>query len=357
MNIKVTKRVGALKEGITYTMDIDAMSIKTERRGALRNNNEDRKLQNAKIGFNPLICLIGNLPIFISMRNGNAGANFKIAECLRNCFNLLDESKIKIGRVISDAAGFNKELMRFLNNRGVKFNIRFPYSKSKLTFSKQLQECSTWRKTEIETSKFFWNCEVADIDYTMHKKYFEPEEAQTYRIVVMRIPTEKTRKLIETNEEQERRDMVKEKMEQLAKKRKLKEKGKPYEDTNWKEINGYYYKFFATNDYEKTSEEIIIEYNKRGNAERKFSFMKRDFGWKRPPFSEMNDNMVFLIATAIANNIFRGISELFKEKIPGLKLSYRIKKFKSLFIIAPCAFINGRFNFFEQDVLYDKLMI
>ena len=356
MLVQTTKRIEALKEGVSYTMDIDAMSVSTERRGALRKIDKKGKLTITKIGFNPLICLIGDLPVYLSMRNGNASAAFMLVECFKNCLQLLEESKIKVGRVVSDAAGFNKELMRVINDKGIKFNMRFPYKRNMHVFNKQIKN-SSWRKTEIETANFFWDCEVTDINHTMTKHYFEKEEAQTYRVVVMRIPNEETRKLIHTEEESKRREMIKKKLEKLAEEKKLKGLTKPFEDVHWKDIGGYLYKFYVTNDYEKTSEEIIMEYNKRGNAERKFSFMKGDFAWNRPPFSEMNDNAVFMIAAAIANNIFRGVMSLFKEKIPGLKLSYRIDKFKSLFILTPCAYIKGRFVFFYQNIFYDELMI
>ena len=82
---------------------------------------------------------------------------------------------------------------------------------------------------------------------------------------------------------------------------------------NWKEIDGYYYKFFITNYFKKSSEELIIEYNKRGNSERKFSFIKNDFGWRLPPFMHMNENTVFMIASALANNVFRGMVVLFRK--------------------------------------------
>lgn len=358
MLIQSTKAIGALKEGIHYTMDFDATYIECLRRGSLRALDEEGNLKHAKIGVNPMVCLIGDLPVFISMRNANAAASFKILECLENSLKLLDESKIKIGRVISDAAGFNKTVMSMLDNRGIKFNIRFSYRKRMIDFNNQIKKCTTWRKTEIETANFFWDCEVADITYKMSKEYFEKEEAKTYRVVSVRIPTKETLALTLSQEELERREMIKEKIKRLAKKGVLKEMGKPYEDMNWKEIDGYLYKFYITNDYDKTSEEIIREYNKRGNAERKFSFMKNDFAWKQLPFDEMNHNTVFLISAALANNIFRGALELFKDRVPGMKLTNRLPEFRELFINVGCAYIRKIFVFFNNnDIPYDELMI
>lgn len=357
MLIKSTKLIGALKEGVSYTMDIDATFIDTLNRGAVRGLDENGNLDHGKIGFNPMICLIGDLPVFISMRSGSAAASFKITECLENSLKLLEESKIKVGRIISDAAGFNKSAMAFIDNKGIKFNMRFKYTKNMKNLNKQLEDCTTWRKTEIETANYFWDCEVADIPYTMSKEYFETEDAKTYRVVAIRMPTEETLAKTLGSEERERRAMIKEKMKILAKKKVLKELGKTYEDIHWKVIGDYQYKFFITNDFDKASEEIVKEYNKRGGAERKFSFMKDEFAWELPPFAEMNHNTVFMITAALANNIFRGVLELFKNKVPGLKVSNRLPEFRELFINVACTYIRNTFVFFSQDILYDELMI
>ncbi|MGQ0828920.1 MAG: transposase [Bacteroidota bacterium] len=355
MLIKATKRAGALKEGPAYTLDIDATFIATECRGAIRKLDSTGKIEGAKIGFNPMVCLIGDLPVFISMRNGNAAPSFQIKQCLENCLNLLEESKIRIGRVISDAAGYNKEVFEMLDAKGIKFNVRFPFQRKMETFKVELKKCNTWRKTQIETANFFWDCEIADIPYKMFDLPVEKRVSKTWRVVAMRIPTSQTQKKIDTGE-WERKNSINEKMKNLSAKKMLKEPGKTYKDIHWKEIDGYLYKFFITNDEDKTSEEIILEYNKRGNAERKFSFLKQDFGWRLPPFMNMNENAVFMIAAALANNIFRAMVILFKKDVPQLRLNARLREFQYIFINVSCAYINDQFVFYEEDILYEKLM-
>lgn len=356
MLVKTTKRAGALKEGPHYTIDIDATFIATECRGALRKIGESGKVDYAKIGFNPMICLIGDLPVFISMRNGTASSGFQLKQCLENCLNLLDESRIKVGRVISDAAGYHKDTFEMLEARGIKFNVRFPFHKKMETFKKELQKCNRWRKTEIETVNTFWSCEIADIPYKMFDLPVERRVSKTWRVVAMRMPTNQTLHNI-NKEEWERKNLVEGELNRLRKKKILKEPGKTYVDIHWKEIDGYLYKFFITNDFDKSSEEIVVEYNKRGNAERKFSFLKNDFAWRLPPFMNMNENTVFMIAAALANNIFRAMVILFKKDVPQLRLNGRLREFQFVFINVACAYINDQFVFFEQDILYDKLMI
>ena len=184
----------------------------------------------------------------------------------------------------------------------------------------------------------------------------ERRVSKTWRVVAMRMPTLQTLQNTDT-EEWNRRNAVDEELKRLNKKKALKEPGKTYVDIHWKEIDGYLYKFFITNDFDKPAEEIVVEYNKRGNAERKFSFLKNDFGWRLPPFMNMNENAVFMIAAALANNIFRAMVLLFKKDVPQLRLNARLREFQFIFINVACAYINDQFVFFEQDILYDKLMI
>ena len=360
MLIKATKRMGGLKEGKKHTLDIDATFLRTERRGAVRKVNKNGKIDCSKIGFSPMVSLIGNMPVYISLRNGDAGARFQLYECLKNTLDLLDESKIRIGRVVSDAAGYNKMAMDMLDSRGIKFNIRWTYNKKMAIFRERLLRWEDWRPTEIETANYFWNCEIADIPYSMHKKPNDTSEDRTYRIVALRIPNDEKRKLMESAEEQHRREQIKELLDGLAKKKILKELQRPYTDSNWKHIEGdeeYVYKFFITNDNKRTAEEIVREYNKRGTSERNFSFLKRDFGWSLPPFMELNENAVFLIAAALANNLYRSYIKLYKKKMPGLSLTSRLKDFIFLVVSVSCEYLgHGVYEFHSRNKMYLQLM-
>jgi hypothetical protein len=101
---------------------------------------------------------------------------------------------------------------------------------------------------------------------------------------------------------------------------------------------------------------LLVEYNKRGFAERQFDFMKNDFGWRLPPFMRLNQNTVFLIAAALANNIYRGILNSFKEKLPALKETFRVNKFRTVFIEVICYLVEGGYVFRLPKFDYDKVM-
>ncbi len=353
MLVKCTKAIGALKEGPFYKLDIDQTFIPTQCRGARRNLNENGKIDYTRIGFSPMVCLIGDLPVYISNRNGDAGASFRLSECLENCLNLLEESKIRVGMVVSDAAGYNLQAMKMLDAKGIKFNIRFRYNK-RSAFNKTLQDCKSWEKAEIKTANHVWDCEIADIPHVMYEANYK--NGREYRVVAVRI-TNHIHKGIMRQEEIESRKIIKEKLKTLSRKKVLKEVSKAYEDKNWKKIGNYEYKFYITNDYEKSGKEIVNEYNKRGDAERKFSFMKNDYAWKLPPFMNMNENTSFLIASALANNIYRGVAIQFNKKLPQIRLNARLKDFIRTFVICVCEYLdNGDYAFNSPNLNYTVLL-
>lgn len=349
--VKATKRAGALQEHRTYTLDIDATFIPTECRGAIRKKNDTDKVDVSKIGFNPMICLINELPVFISMRDGYASPAFELNRCVETCLNNLEESNIKIGKVISDAAGYNKEMFETLQSRGIKFLVRFPYQSKMETFKSALDSCNNWRETEIRTANFNWICEVGDVPYKMFDHYTENRVSKTWRVVAMRVPVECL-----TEDERIVKKINKEKLSRLAGKKKLKEAGKPYAEGKWSVIGRFKYKFYITNDFGKTCEELITEYNKRGMAERVFSFMKSEFAWRLPPFMNMNENTVFMIAAALANNIFVGMRNIFKKIIPQIKSKSRLKEFQFIFIDVACAYIDKTYIFYNTDIEYELLI-
>ncbi|HXU28154.1 MAG TPA: transposase [Bacteroidia bacterium] len=351
MLVHASKAARAIEENKSYTVSIDATFIPTECRGAVRKKNLEGKIDYSRIGFNPMICFIDNMPVFVSMRDGYANGHFELNNCLQNCLNLLSDANIKVDRVISDAAGYNKKAFEELQANNIKFIVRFPFGSKMETFKAALISCDKWRKSEIETANFNWSCEVGDIPYKMHDDYSLGYVSPTWRVVAMRIPIVETdtdaRTALELNNK---------KLKILSNNKKLKEYGKSNHEGKWVFIGNYKYKFIITNDYEKKAEELIVEYNKRGTTERVISFMKNDFGWRLPPFMNMNENTVFLIASSLANNIFKGMVRVFKESIPELRLNMRLREFQFVFMDVACALIKGVYQFFKTDIAYEKIM-
>lgn len=334
MLIKSTKRLGLLKQEKTYTIDIDATFVSTRCRDAKMNK------KHRKLGFAPMVCLIDNKPVHISLREGNAGASLGLLKDVEICLGLLDENKIKVGRLRSDAAGYNRELLVYLDNRGIKFNVRMPLIGKKIP--DMLKEFNSWKSTVIETTDRIWDCEIASFPYTMINTTMKG------RIICLKVPDLNTIEEIESEEEKERRLTINKKMIRLHGKGLLNTEKKPFDDA-WVNLDGYNYKLIYTNDFDAFEEDLIKEYNARGGAERCFEYLK-DCCWKYMPFSDMAANNVYLIVSALAYNIFQSALMNFNKYVKGLDSKSRLSKFIDLLVDVACHIIDDNtFEFYPID--------
>jgi hypothetical protein len=92
------------------------------------------------------------------------------------------------------------------------------------------------------------------------------------------------------------------------------------------------YRTILTNDWDSTKKQIIEYYNQRGKNEKVFDVMNNDFGWKRLPFSFLNQNCSFMIITAMIKNFYTYFLSIVSEKFTDLKPSSRLKRFVFKFI-------------------------
>lgn len=389
--VQISKEVGALKEGKLYTLHIDATFIETacatletttsdaraqlqkkqnglrklkaakkggkvktklKGKGKTPNDVKKKKRDAKKYGYNPMVCLIDELPVYISMRNGDSNAEFNLRDCLEKCLDLLEENNIKVGRVISDSAGYKKEVVDMLNYRNIKFNINTPVNRNFKAMNKLIKKCQNWKQVQIKTAFNVRDCEIGEVNYTLHNSYYES------RLIVLREFTTNKKIRIENSEDKKYRIDMEDKMERLKLNGRIKGEQRARQQGKWKPFGrDYKIKIIVTNDFDMTPEEILYEYNKRGDAERKFSFMKNDFGWKYPPFQKMTENAVFLIATAIANNVFRGLVQQIIEFVPQLRLNGRLEHFKSVIINVICELTRRNvYKFYSMSVNFEKIM-
>lgn len=340
--VQVTKQMGILNDKDEYILDVDCTFIETRCAGAISMKDKDAP------GFYPMICLIGNLPIFIEMRNGNSIADFRIKETIQSCLDLLDEANIKIKTVRTDGAGYRRDLLTMLNDRNVKFLTSSPVNAQFKSMFNSFDK-TIWNDVKIETANSIKECQIGEIEYLM------TDLKTPFRVIALKIPTDE--KLCEFLDEDElkHRTQIKEKLKELNSKGLLKKNNKRYNDGYWNEIKGYKYKMITTNDFETSAEELIYLYNQRGEAERQFSFMKNDFGWNLPPFMLMNENTVFFIISALANNVFRAIALLFDEHINELELNARVRRFQKAFIDTIAICMNGNWTYYNTKIDFGKI--
>ena len=102
----------------------------------------------------------------------------------------------------------------------------------------------------------------------------------------------------------------------------------------------FFYSSIITNDKEKSINEVVFFYNKRGAIEREFEVLKYDFGWNKLPFSKLSQNNTYLIITAMCKNIYHYLINYFSQKTPNLSPTFRLKKFIFRFITIPAKWIR-----------------
>ena len=117
----------------------------------------------------------------------------------------------------------------------------------------------------------------------------------------------------------------------------------------------YVYRCILTNDWDNSEKAIIEYYNKRGASERNFDCLNNDFGWAHLPFSFLNENTVFMIATAILKNFHLYFLGVLRGRAEGVDCGTRIKRFVRRFVNVPAKWTrSGRMDVLT---LYTKRQI
>ena len=275
LNIKSLKLTKQLKEGKYYDYDYD---------NQINANNkwDAKKTYKKNKGYFPGIATIGNKIVTIENRDGNANVKFKQEETLERSYSLLESEGIKINRSRMDAGSYSKNIIGVVAAHSKLFYIRA--NKSAHLFE-QINEINDWKTVEINYQKY----EVASIPF---KQFFKDKN---YRLVVMREKTTDTQ-------------------------------------VNMYTQDSYKYRSILTNDNDSTEKEIIEYYNARGTNEKIFDEMNNDFGWKRLPFSFLNQNNSFMIITAMIKNFYNYIVSIVAEKFDDINPTTRLKRFVFRFI-------------------------
>ncbi|MBN8694096.1 MAG: IS1380 family transposase [Bacteroidetes bacterium] len=302
--VSATKKTKLLKEGLSYTLDMDSTIIPTE----CYESNKSYIYEN---GIHPMVCSIGKLPVFITMRSGNVSPQAEIKETLMKSIDILSKHKIKVGKVRMDSAGYSVNALRYLDEQNIKFYVCGRQTQSVMHTIKYKKK---WQPATFKSANRTIKCESTSVYHELRN------EKREYRIAVIR-----TKKNSKKKQE-------------------------------WITEGKYSYKLIITNDFESSEEDIMHFYNQRGSAERNFDVLKNHHGWKYPPFSFLNQNLVFLIIGALSNNIYQAIIAQLNELKPSLKLgNMRLEKFKRKFINAICQYVNGNFDLRSIKIAFEKI--
>lgn len=275
LNIKSLLLTKQLEKGKLYDFDYDNQIITNK-------NFDAEKTYKKTQGYFPGIATIGDHVVYVENRDGNANVKFEQAGTLQRSYQCLANEGIKVNRSRLDAGSYAKDIIDVVDKNSKLFYIRA--NKSTDIFE-QILQIKDWQEIELNYKKY----EVASIVF---KQFFEE---RNYRLVIMREKTNTAQIDIFT------KDNLK-------------------------------YRTILTNDWDSTEKQVIEYYNQRGKNEKIFDVMNNDFGWKRLPFSFLNQNCSFMIITAMIKNFYTYFLNNVSKKFKDLKPTSRLKRFVFKFI-------------------------
>jgi hypothetical protein len=275
LNIKSLILTKQLESNACYDFDYDNQITANKKHDASRTYKQNT-------GYFPGVATIDDKIVYIENRDGNANVKFKQAETLQNAYDLLKSQGISVNRSRMDAGSYSKEIIDVVSKNSNLFYIRA--NKSDTVYN-QISEISDWKEVEIGYKKY----EVASV------KFKQFHEDKNYRLVIMREKTANTQLDIFTGD-------------------------------NFK------YRSILTSDWESTEKEVIVYFNGRGTSEKIFDVMNNDFGWKKMPFSFLEENNSFMIVTAMIKNFYNYFVNLASQTFENIEPKTRIKRFVFRFI-------------------------
>jgi len=294
LNIALLKNLGVF-DSETITVDYDNTIIYNEKADAKTTYKRFK-------GYQPAVATVNvNHVLYLENRNGNSDAKSLQVDTLNRMFDCLADSGVnKVDFFRADAASYQYEVISLVN----KFVKQFYISVRPSYIETAVKQVDNWRPhIDSQGNKIL----IGDCYYTPFKQSArrngQADDVQPYRLVV---------------------------------KKKIDKKGQGNLFT------GDAYEYFAviTNDFNSEIEQVWSFYNQRGAMERQFDILKNDFGWKKMPFSKLNENAVFLSIMAICKNLYQHIITSYSKKYKGLKSSFRIKKFIYRFMAIPAKWIK-----------------
>jgi hypothetical protein len=283
-----------LKTINSQTLDYDNVIIETEKYDSCWTYKKTK-------GYQPGVAFIGKTPVYIEARNGNSPAVYKMKDTLKRCLQLLTEKKIPIKHFRSDSAAYQNDVIKVMEKYKIQFFIRASNS-SRL--KENTQRIRKWTKVNSKGFDFELG-EMNFIPFLNHS--YNPK---MYRAVVKRVWT-----------------------------------------------NGkYHYYTILTNNKSMSAMQVLDFYNQRGAIERNFDDLKNNFNWSRIPFSFLNENLVFLIVSAIASIIYQYVINKFSKKVDFVKRTFRLKNFIFHFITIGSIWKNGKLKLFTNKN-YEKIFV
>ena len=301
---KALLQLGMVDKERPVVFDYDNQFIPTEKHDATYSYKK-------AFGYFPGIAQVDLHPFYIENRDGSAGVKLDQAETLERAFAQMKANGIKAGKARMDCGSYSEEVVEVTSCNCKTFYIRAMNCQALERRIADIKE-EEWQATEVNCQK----CWLASLPFTA----FFAERG--YRLVVQRT-------LVEDNQSTL--------------------------------FDSYVHRCILTNDQEGSEKEIVEFYNQRGASERTFDMLNNDFGWKRLPFSFMEENTVFMILTALIRNFYVWlVGKIADGKSFGLEATSRVKRFVFRFVQVPFRWVfrsrQWRLQLFTSRP-YDKLRL
>lgn len=302
--IKALVATKQLKRNDLIDLDFDHQFTPADKKGAKYSYKQAD-------GYFPAVATVGGLIVGVENRDANDNVKFHQADTLERTFEQLEQiAKVRIRNFRADCGSYSKEIIAVIIAHCKHFYIRASNCQSR---EAEFMAHKDWQETCIGDKK----CEVASFVFDG----FLPNER--LRLVVQRTT------VVDEQTGAAKADLF---------------------------GTRYIYRSILTNDWSSTERDIIIYYNQRGASERVFDCQNNDFGWAHLPFSFLNENAVFLVATAILKNFYLHILSSIGNRIKGIDLTSRLKRFIRLFVAVPAKWTrSGRqlvLNLYSRQPIY-----
>lgn len=298
LNLKLLSLLPKFKKQ-KVVLDYDNTIIFTEKADARFTYKKER-------GYYPGVGMIGKHIVYVENRNGDSPAHVLQHETIDRMSGLLNEFGVKVDAIRADSASYTYDIIKSMEKAADRIFIR---ARMTHAIESEIVNIPEWEKI-IVGKKEYWRGSTSFIPFIRNARgnKRKTESLKQYRLVVTKEAREDGQINLFTGE-------------------------------------ACNYQGILTNDFDLTDDEVVYFYNARGAQEREFDELKNDFGWRKMPFSKMEQNSAFLILMAMCKNLYNHMIVKFSEKAEYLSSHFRIKKFIFRFICMPAKWIrSGRVN-------------
>ena len=262
-----------------HIMDMDTTVILTKVKGSHVVYNG-----NGRTGYHPLVFIIAGIPFYIENRNGNSNPSFNLKEALADLLDLLERKGVKVGLIRIDAAGFKKELLAYINWKGIKYITRARIER----VDNESPKITNWTEEMIK-----------NVPKTVGDTCFKFGKDQV-RLVI-------------------------------------KKERKNGEESHWG---------LATNDKNLKMHEVIESYSLRADSENVFSGLNQ-LQWSIMPKRDIRYNTVYLCVVALCYILYKGLAKFKSQTVTNFHAKMKFTTYmRELFV--PCLWLKKRLKFLNK---------